>query len=181
MQPTWQDVIELTEQFRDTRIEYWLNETLFTFSWWVLLVTTIGLFIVWFIILDKKRIFEIITYGFMVATIAIMGDTIGVSLGLWHYPNTLTPVPLTIEIHKLQMPIIYMMVYQYFKTWKAFLIAATINAFVFAFMLEPLLVWLQIYEPYHWEHVYSFFPYIIIAVVFKYVLNKFKQLDQHYQ
>nr|WP_106779271.1 CBO0543 family protein [Lysinibacillus timonensis] len=181
MQPTWQNVLELTEQFRYTITEYWLNESVFTLSWWILLVTTIGLFIIWFIILDKKRIFEIITYGFFVGTIAIYADAIGISLGLWHYPTTLIPIPYTIEIHRMQMPIIYMMIYQYFGPWKAFLIASTINALVFAFMMEPLLVWLHIYEPYHWEHIYSLIPYFVIAVVFKWLINKFKQLDQHYQ
>ncbi|MFC7686813.1 hypothetical protein [Ureibacillus sp. GCM10028918] len=86
---------------------------------------------------------------------------------LWQYNHTLTPFSIIIEIHIVQMPIIYMIIYQYFHTWKAFLIAVTINAGVFAFILEPLLVWLQIYELFHWKHIYSFFPYIILAVVFQ--------------
>lgn len=179
--PTWQDVIELSRLYRDTKLEYWLNENLFTFSWWILLITTIGAIIVWFILLDKKRIFEIITYGFLVSTVAMSADVLGASLALWYYPNTLTPVLLPIEIHKVQMPIIYMIIFQYFNTWKAFLIASTINAFVFAFMLEPLLIWLQIYEPYQWKHIYSFFGYIVLAVFFKFVIRKFKQLDHNYQ
>ncbi|MUV37841.1 hypothetical protein JNUCC1_01647 [Lentibacillus sp. JNUCC-1] len=181
MQPTWQEVLELTQQFRDAKIEYWLNENLFTFSWWVLFVTTIAAFAGWIMILDKKRIFEIITYGCLVTTLAFTADSIGVALVLWSYPNTLTPIPVTAEIHKVLMPVIYMVIYQYFKTWKTFLRASAINALVFAFMLEPLLIWLQIYEPYHWKHIYSVVPYFIIAVVFKYMINKFKQLDQHYQ
>ncbi len=66
MQSTWKDVIETFQQYRDTKLEYWLNENLFTLSWWILFVTTVGIFIAWFIILDKKRIFEIVTYGFFV-------------------------------------------------------------------------------------------------------------------
>ncbi|GIO24851.1 CBO0543 family protein [Oceanobacillus sp. J11TS1] len=181
MQPTWQDVMELTKQFRDTKLEYWLNENLFTFSWWILFITTIGLFVVWLILLDKKRIFEIITYGFFVTSVAILGDALGVMLMLWNYPNSLLPVSLIIEIHRIQMPAIYMIIYQYFPKWKSFLIASTINAFIFAFILEPTLVQLQIYEMFHWKHIYSFLPYIIIAVVFKFVINKFKQWDQHYK
>ena len=181
MQPTWQDVLDLTTQFRNTTTEYWLSENVFTFSWWILLITTVGLFIVWYIFLDKNRIFEIITYGFFVGTIAILADTFGISLGLWQYPITLTPLPLTIEIHRMQMPIIYMMIFQYFKTWKAFLIAVTINSFVFAFIMEPLLIRLLIYEPYQWKHIYSFIPYFVIAVVFKWVIIKFKQMDQNYK
>ncbi|QCR32455.1 CBO0543 family protein [Lysinibacillus sp. SGAir0095] len=175
MLTSWQELNKLRREFRDTQIEFWLNETLFTFSWWVLLVTSIALFIVWVILLDKKRIFEILTYGFMISTLTILLDSIGVFLMLWSYKHTLTPFPIIIEVHFIQMPIIYMIVYQYFKTWKPFLIAVTIVAIVFAFILEPLLVWLQIYQLYQWKHIYSFLPYFMIAVVFKYVMNKFKQ------
>ncbi|WP_059103430.1 CBO0543 family protein [Shouchella shacheensis] len=180
MQPTWQDVTRFTQQFRDAKMEYWLNENVCSFSWWLLLGTTIGSVVVWLIILDKKRIVEIVMYGFFIATTAIMADVVGVWLGLWHYPTTLTPVALTVEIHKVQMPIIYMMIYQYFRTWKAFILASTVNAVVFSFLLEPLLIRLQIYETYHWKHLYSFFPYILIAVAFKYILHRLKQLDKHY-
>lgn len=181
MQPTWQDIIEITKQFRNMKVEYWLNENLFTLSWWILFITTIGIFIVWLILLDKKRIMEIIIYGLLVTYIAVIADSIGVALLLWHYPNTLLPAPLIVEIHRVQMPVIYMLIYQYFPAWKPFLIATTLNAFVFAFILEPILIWLKIYEPYHWEHVYSLLPYILIAVVLKFVVNKFKQQDQNYK
>ncbi|WP_339183427.1 CBO0543 family protein [Oceanobacillus sp. FSL W7-1293] len=181
MQSARSEVVELLQQYRELRTEYWLHENLFTISWWILFVTTVGIFIVWFIILDKKRIFEIVTYGFFVTAVGVIGDAIGVSLMLWHYPNTLLPVSQIAEVHTIQMPIIYMLVYQYFHSWKSFIIASAINAFVFAFMLEPLLVWLQIYELHGWKHIYSFFPYILIAVVFKLVVNKFKKLDRYYE
>lgn len=180
MHLSWQDVLEVTQQYRYTKTEYWLSENLYTLSWWILLVTSIFLFIIWIIILDKKRIFEILTYGFFVGTVAIYADVFGVWFGLWHYPITLTPMHLPIEIHRLQMPIIYMMIYQYFKTWKTFLIAAAINAFVFAFILEPLLVLLKIYELSNWKYIHSLIPYFVIAVVFKWLINKFKQPDQNY-
>ena len=181
MQTTGQDVLDITQKYRYTKIEYWLSENLYTLSWWILLVTSIVLFIIWIIILDKKRMFEIMTYGFFVGTVAIYADVFGVWFGLWHYPITITSMHLPIEIHRLQMPIIYMMIYQYFKTWKTFIIAAAINAFVFAFILEPLLVWLKIYEPSHWKYIYSLIPYLIIAMFFKWLIIKFKQLDQNYQ
>jgi|SRR5690625_1475687 len=180
MEHTWSEVIELLKQYRDIKWEHWLHESLFSFSWWVLFITSVVALVVWLIILDKKRIFEIIMYGFFVTTIAVMADGLGISLLLWSYPTTLTPGPAIIEIHKIQMPIIYMLIYQYFTRWKPFFIASTINAFIFAFIFEPILVWLHIYETYHWEHIYSFLPYIAIAVVFKGLIHKFKQLDQHY-
>ncbi len=179
MQPTWRDVFQSLQQYRDVRMEHWLNENLFTSTWWILLVTTLGIFIIWLIVLDKKRILEIITYGFFVTAIGIIGDAVGATSLLWHYPNTLLPITLIAEIHSVQMPIIYMLIYQYFRTWKSFLIATTINAFIFAFMLEPLLVWLRIYEMDNWKHIYSFIPYIMIAIVVKLVVDKFKQMSQN--
>ncbi|KGR79265.1 CBO0543 family protein [Ureibacillus sinduriensis] len=181
MQSTWQDVLELTEQYKYTKIEYWFSENVYTLSWWILLVSSIVLFLIWIIILDKKRIFEIITYGFFVGTVAIYADVFGVWFGLWHYPITITPMHIPIEIHRLQMPIIYMLIYQYSKTWKTFLNAAAINAIVFTFILEPLLVWLKIYEPSHWKYIYSLIPYFVIAILFKWLITRFKQLDQNYQ
>lgn len=175
MQASWEDVVEITRRFNNIQLEHWLNDTLFTFNWWILLITTLVLFFVWLIILDKKRIFEIATYGFMVAFIAVIADITGVFLMLWQYKHTLTPLSIVVEIHTILMPVIYMIIYQYYQTWKSFLIAVTIKAFIFAFILEPLLVWLEIYKLFHWKHIYSFLPYILIAVLLKGVINKLKQ------
>ncbi|WP_026909141.1 CBO0543 family protein [Paucisalibacillus globulus] len=175
MQISWQEVVEYTQRSKSLRMEYWFTETLFSFSWWILLVTTIGHCIVWFVILDRKRIFEILTYGFLVSVVATILDALGVLVSLWDYKHTLTPLILPIEIHIVIMPIIYMIIYQYFHTWKNFIIASTINALLFSFVLEPLLVWLQVYELNQWKHFYSFFPYIIMGVLFKYLIVKIKQ------
>src|SRR5699024_4743567 len=126
--------------------QYWLNEGLFSLDWWVLFVTTIVLLIVWVIILDKKRIMEIITYGLMVLAIGTLGDILGLSLLLWEYKISLLHTPQLLEIHNVQMPIFYMIIYQYFNKWKTFLIAAAINSLVFGLVFEPILVWLNIYE-----------------------------------
>ncbi|MDN4494709.1 CBO0543 family protein [Ureibacillus aquaedulcis] len=175
MQTSWQEVVQISQQYRNARVEYWLSETLFNFSWWILLVTTLGLFVIWVILLDKKRVFEILSYGFLVTTISSILDIIGIYLMLWRYNHTLTPFSIPIEIHIIQMPIIYMIIYQYFNPWKTFLLAIIINAFFFAFILEPLLVWLQVYELYNWKHSYSFIPYILLGVLIKWVIHKLKQ------
>lgn len=177
MHLTWQNINNLFKQYSDAKLEYWLNENLFTLNWWILFVTTVGLIIVWIIILDKKRMSEIITYGFMVTIIALLGDTIGLWLSLWKHPYSLTPVPQILEIHTVQMPIIYMIIYQYFNKWRTFFIAAAVNAIIFTFIFEPILAWLQIYELSGWKYIYSVVPYFVIAVGLKWIINKFKSLD----
>lgn len=39
--PEWNEIIDLRRDARDKELEYWLSESLFTFNWWFLLVTTI--------------------------------------------------------------------------------------------------------------------------------------------
>lgn len=181
MKPSWQDIIELTRQFRAERNEYWDNEVFLSLEWWILLIVGSVLLIAWLIMLDKRRVFEIVAYGMMVAIIANFGDTIGLSFSLWGYQYSLLHTPEIVEIHNIMMPILYMIVYQYFHTWKSFSIAAAINALIFTFILEPILIWLQIYELYHWKITYSLVPYFIIAIGLKWVIHKLKQMDHHYK
>lgn len=181
MRVSWQHITELMKKYNDTRLEHWLHDSFLSFNWWVLVITTVGLLLTWLLIVDKKRIMEIVAYGLLVTAIGVFGDTVGLAFSLWDYRDSLMPTPPINEIHNIQMPVLYMIMYQYFRTWKSFLIAAAVNALIFAFILERILAWLQIYEQYHWKHIYSVIPYFLIAVVFKWLIQKFKQQDQHYQ
>jgi|SRR5699024_1956081 len=181
MQPSWDDILELANRYRINRIEYWQSEVIFSLQWWILLVTTIGLIVIWVIILDKGRIMEIVTYGALVAIVANFGDTIGLSFSLWAYAYSLVHTPEIIEVHNILMPIIYMIIYQYCHTWKSFIIINAANAIIFSLILEPLLIWLDIYELNHWKSIYSLVPYFIIAVGLKWIIDTFKQYDRHYQ
>lgn len=117
----------------------------------------------------------------MVAIMGFVIDVVGTSFVLWSYPDRIFPVlPPIVEIHKVLLPIVYMLVYQYFKPWKLYFIAMIISASIFAFVLEPLTVSLGIYEAYHWKYVYSFPIYFIIGVLFKWIVCKFKKMDYHY-
>lgn len=179
--PTWGKIIELRRQSRDMLYEYWLNDSIYTFNWWLLVTTTIGIIIVWLFILDKKRIIEIITFGLMVATMGFIIDVVGTSFVLWSYPDRIFPVlPPIVEIHNGILPIAYMIVYQYFQAWKSYIIAMITIASFFAFVLEPLTESLGIYQAYQWKHIYSFPIYFIIGVLFKWIVSKFKKMDYHY-
>lgn len=173
-------LIKLSREYRNAEIETWLHESLFTFNWWLLLFTTLTFIIIWVIILNKKRMIEIIVFGLMVELIALGADVIGDFLVLWKYRYLLLPFPTILEIHTAQMPIFYMIIYQYFTKWKTFLIAITIMALIFAFILEPLTAWLDIYRLYHWKYWYSFLPYIIIGVVLKFIIGKLKKKQNSY-
>src|SRR5699024_7517726 len=135
VQLKWQDILELANNYRANRIEFWINEVLFSLQWWILLITSIGFIVIWIVILDRTMVIEIVTYGLMVAIIANFADMTGISFSLWGYPYNLMHSPEIIEVHNVMMPIIYMILYQYFRKWKSFIIAHAIKALIFAVVL----------------------------------------------
>ncbi|WP_332632561.1 CBO0543 family protein [Halalkalibacter flavus] len=178
--PSWDELIKLRQKTRDILIEYWLTETIFSFNWWFLLTSTIVFIIIWLIILDKKRIIEIAFFGLLVGSTTFILDTIGITLVLWSYPDRVIPIiPPIIEIHKVHLPIIYMIIYQYAKTWKFFLFSVTISSFIFSFVFEPLTVWLGIYEIYHWKYIYSFPIYILGGLIIRWMVLKTKHIERN--
>jgi hypothetical protein len=179
--PSWDELIKLRQKTRDILIEYWITETVFSFNWWFLLTSTIVFIIIWLIFLDKKRIIEVAFFGSLVGSTTFILDTIGITLVLWSYPDRVIPIiPPIIEIHKVHLPIIYMIIYQYFKTWKSFLVSVTIASFIFSFVFEPLTVWLGIYEIHHWKYIYSFPIYILGGLILRWIIIKAKHIERNY-
>ncbi|MBM7660283.1 hypothetical protein JOC85_001050 [Bacillus mesophilus] len=175
----WEEIIQLKLKLRDLSLEHWMDETVFSFNWWLLLFSSIIFFIIWIKVLDKKRIIEISAFGLLVGTITFLLDIIGVSLVFWSYPDQLIPLVNSIfEIHNIHLPIIYMIIYQYFKTWKSFLIALTVSSSIFAFVLEPLTVWLGIYEVYRWKYLFSFPIYILGGILIRWAIIKVKEIEK---
>lgn len=178
----WSEIIQLRQLLWDMTLDYWFFNTFFSLNWWLLITASILIIIVWFLVLDKKRIIEIIAYGLFISITGFIFDLIGITMVLWSYPHRVLPIltPL-IEINLVNMPIIYMLVYQYFQSWRSFIIAMTINAFVFAFVLEPILIRLGIYKVYYWEHIYSFPIYLLIGIFFKWLIIKLTQVENKHK
>jgi hypothetical protein len=151
--------------------KYWLQETFLHWQWWLLLALTIVPWIIWWKIVDRRRIFEILTYGFLVMTASVVFDAVGVEFDFWEYKYQLVPLlDVFITYDFTVMPVMYMVIYQFIDNWIPFIIANTIVAAVFAFISEPLLVWMDFYLLFNWEYIYSFPIYIAIAVSLKWVM-----------
>ncbi|WP_186577192.1 CBO0543 family protein [Aquibacillus kalidii] len=177
---SWGEVVGLRREIRDLQIDYWFSETVFTFNWWLLAISSIVVFVVWIIVLDKKRIIEIAAFGLLVGTTTFILDSIGVALVLWSYPDRVIPIlPPIAEIHKIHLPITYMIIYQYFSTWRSYLVSVVIASFTFSFILEPLTVWLDIYKIYHWEYIYSFPLYILIGFILRAIMLKARKMERN--
>ena len=163
------------EQWRLTcaRVREWVQDELLGLNWWILLLLFLITAYIWWKKADKNRFSEIVIFTLLIILFVIVLDELGEELSLWYYTVDLIPIfpPIT-AIDISCMPLIYMLIYQYAKTWKSFLIATIVMAAVFCFILEPVFVWMGIYKMLTWKSYYGFPIYVFIAVFSKFVTGR---------
>jgi len=171
---SFKDLSDSTKKLRDLSYEHWLRYELFTFDWWFLLIISIIPFIIWWRLLDKNRMNEIILFGLFVGLISVIIEYIGEYIALWWgYKIKLFPgVTLFFPFDLTILPVSYMLVYQYFPKWRSFFIGMIGLSFGAAFIFEPLLDWMDIYVLNTWKYIYSFPIYLVIGLFFKWLLKR---------
>lgn len=93
-------------------------------------------------------------------------DSVGVQLLLWTYPYGLVlALPNFFPIDYMAIPVTFMLIYQKYLEWKKFIIASTIVASVLSLVLDPVIVYLNIYQPLSWQYYYSI-PIFVFMVCF---------------
>jgi hypothetical protein len=177
--PNFDEIKELHEQLVDMRIDYWLEKNLFTLQWWILLFVLIIPWAIWWKLVDKKRIHEILLFGSFLTVLVLLLDNLGVELILWSYPHQLVSIiPSQIPVDNGIIIVAHMLIYQYFRRWQTFITANIVMALIFTFVAEPITVWLEIYRLDNWEYIYSLPIYILKAVMIKALVQKVFSLSQ---
>ncbi|MFB5193113.1 CBO0543 family protein [Alicyclobacillus fastidiosus] len=175
-QADYKNIYEATKRFRDVRMDHWLHHDLFSLQWWLLLALTIVPWFIWWKLADKQRLLELMCYGTLIAAICIALDAIGTVNLWWMYRSELIiqfPGLLVADISDI--PVVFMLVYQYCSTWKSFIIAMVFVSIAFAFVIEPLFMRVQLYNPLSWEYVYSFLVYMFMAMLIRLMVMKLKE------
>jgi hypothetical protein len=173
IQLAWEEVVKQREILLKVNYQYWYLYNLFSFGWWFLLAVILVSYIIWWVLVDKRRIIEVLTFGLSINAISSLLDLLGTQFMLWGYPNMLMPTaPPLVEINYGVLPVAYSLLYQFYPTWKSFIIAITIMALVFSFVFEPILVWMKIYEMHHWTYIYSFPIYLVLGIIVKCIVDK---------
>jgi hypothetical protein len=171
--PTKDDINKLDTQLTELRLENFMNEDFLTPQWWFLLSLFILPWIAWWFLVDKGRIKQIWLFGALISILIIYLDDIGSELDLWNYPiKLINIIPRLNPIDVSVLPVMHMLLYQYFTKWKPFLWANFIMALFNSYIAEPFFVKINIYELTNWKYSYSLPIYILKAVVIKYILEK---------
>ena len=170
--PLWQEQIKARIAVRDVNMKFWLEYNVFTPVWWLMIITFMAVCIIWWKLVDKTRLLEIVAYGLMVALLSTIFDIAGAEMVFWGYPNMVEPlIPPLFIVDLGVLPVAYMLVYQYFTDWKKYIIAMSVTAFFFAFIGEPIAEWLNMYQITNWKHIYSFPIYIALGIFLKWIMN----------
>ncbi|WP_373894241.1 CBO0543 family protein [Virgibacillus sp. CBA3643] len=166
-------IIERQARFVQLKNEYFFESIIFSYQWWFLLIIAVGLWIVWAIVVDKKRLNAILLVGFMASMIALILDELGLFLALWVYAHHLAPFThklLTVDIAII--PVSYMLLYQHARKWKPYLIKLGLLSLFAVFVAEPIFGVLDIYILLGWKHWYSTPFYFLIGVFVKWMADK---------
>ncbi|QPC45602.1 CBO0543 family protein [Mangrovibacillus cuniculi] len=167
-----EEIIELRRELFSIVYSNWKENTLFTPQWWILLIIVIGLWFIWWKLVDKSRLMEVCFLGTVVGIVSTLLNSIGIELVLWGFPNQLFSLVKTFNLLDLTfIPITYMLLYQYFTRWLPYSIAVIIFGLLGSFIGQPLFTMLGIYETINWEYVYSFPVYLLIGFVGKLVVS----------
>lgn len=166
----YQLIRDAEEKLISSQIAFWKANVLFSFEWWFLVLMSILVWLIWWKTVDRGRLPQIVMFGALVLIVTTLLDGIGSQLLLWDYPVQLMPTfSRFIPVDFVALPVSYMWIYQYFRSWKSFLIGVSASALLFAFVLEPVAAGMGLYVPLHWKHVYSFPIYIVIGVIIRVV------------
>lgn len=158
-------IIEAQTLCRDLSMEHWLKYELFSWVWWLNLFFVFAPLLIWWKVADGKRILEICVFGLIVNIQASFLDVIGSDLMLWVYPIRMLPYgPVLFPTDFIFLPVVFMLVYQYFMKWGNFLIGCIITSTILSFILEPIAVMIGEYRIINWKFVYSFPIYILMAI-----------------
>ena len=158
--------VELQRQLTTDHIDRWLAEDFLRLRWWVLIVFYIVCAVVWWKLLDKRRLKEILLFTAMAYIAVLTINEYGQELILWDYPTDIIPFfPPLSSVNLLLLPSIYSLIYQRFSVLKTYFPAMLVATAVFCFVLEPLLAWGGFFELLNWKYWMSFPVYIAMALL----------------
>lgn len=175
MQDSHELMFSLEKYLTQLRIENWLSHEIFSWQWWLLVLVMIVPWLVWWKYLDKKRGLQITLVGMITLALSSYLDAIFTELGLWSYHFWVIPLwPRLIPADFTVLPVSFMFIYQKYRSWRDYVIALTTASFIFAFIGESFLVWIDIYELHGWRHIYSLPIYFAIGILSRWLVNNLK-------
>ncbi|MBP1153673.1 MULTISPECIES: CBO0543 family protein [unclassified Paenibacillus] len=166
---------ELITALVQTNMERFITYGFLSPQWWLLLAFLIVPWLIWFKVADKKRMLEIVVVGLLVAMATKVLDLIGYNLNFWDYPIQIVPlVPEAFAFDLSMIPVAYMLLYQYCKTWKSYCLGLVCLSVVYAFIGEPFCQAIMLVVYYKWKYIYSAVYYVVTGITVRVIVENLK-------
>ncbi|MBM7865672.1 hypothetical protein GTO89_02595 [Heliobacterium gestii] len=142
---TYYDQLQAQLNLWQITLSRWNAEELYSISWWSLIGVMVIAYAIWWKIVDKKSLRNILLFGSFIAVANTVFDSTIITMGLWGYKTKLIPtIPSTFPFDYTVIPLLAMTIYQFFPTWDKFFVGIAIVKAIFVFGVIPLLVHFQI-------------------------------------
>lgn len=149
----------------------WKTHTLFTMQWWSLIALIAIYYAIWWVLVDKRRLSQILLFGAFIAIQRAVMDIFGTSTARWGYVITETPLSPSPFLHDFTLtPLALMLVYQYCHSWKKFLVWTGGVTGIISFVFFPILIKFGFLKLYHWKLFYSFGMIFGLAIFARWVI-----------
>ncbi len=161
-----ENAYSLISQANSEMIDLWWKYTfLVDWQWWLGITLTIVPWVLWIIFRKKESTYRLLLAGFFALIVSSWFDLIGILFGLWSYYHKVIPLtPAFFPWDFSLIPVTIMFLLQIKPDTKPLIKGILFSIFT-SFIAEPVFVWLDIYNPKHWEYIYSFPIYIIIYLL----------------
>lgn len=181
--------IEIVENRRElsTMVEYYLKLYSGVDSWqfWFNILLLIVPLVLLYLLIDRKRIFEIGFFGFAIHSLVLYLDTYGINEGIWGYPYQVSgKFASNVGIDAALIPIVFMLIYQYFRHRPKlfYLISISVTIF-FPFVIKPIMVYFDLFwlsQDMSYTKLWMYYLVgiglpIILTSFFKYLKEKTKK------
>lgn len=160
-------------------IQNWRMEDFLTWRWWILVALLVLPWIIWWMVVDKRKIHQLLNFGLMTIIVTGLIDVAFVELGMYIYPYKLVPFsPRLLPYVMGFLPVTYMLLYQYFPRWSSFTWALFGVGGILAFIVQPLAIAIGMYRLVNWSLIYSFMIYISVGIAFRWLTELFTKAEE---
>lgn len=135
----------------------WITQDLFSAKWWGVIAFIVFSYILCFSLLDKRRFTQLLLFGSLMTVSVTVYDTFGANFNLWMYITRVFPIIPSLFLYDLTViPLYYMLVYQYSRNWRSFVLWNAVAAGVISAVFFPVIAALDIIAFPNWNPLYHF-------------------------
>lgn len=174
--------VDIQRLLTSIRIEYWSEEVVFSFRWWLLMALILLSLIVWYRSLNKSSLHEATLFAGLASIVTLALYEYGLELTLLDFNYNVIPIfPPLSSLEFLLFPLIFSYVFQHFNSKKRYIKASLAASAILSFVINPLLSWGEYYILLHWSYFYDFVVLFLLALLLRMLANKIISVQNKYK